>query len=316
MTRAILIVSTLFAMSVWSQQPQFRAATSWVRLEVSITDDRGAVQGLTANDLVVEDRGVRQRIRVEEVADAPLDLVLVAQPTASFTYTSGRYHSAMIDSDQVPRMVAGLEAFLDQVEDRDRVAVVLAGAPPIRLRKMESGRPLFDMDAFAGERHAAVFDGIAAAMTMFPESERRRALVVFTNAADSRSVLSMETLVRMAERLGPQLVLVGPAVKVDDTVISRAMTTSGVQIGEPVLGVLSGTVFPWPIQSLARRTGGITVNLGAGEPRRLIAALFERLRTQYILSYEAPPHKGWHPVSVTVNRRGATVRTREGYFVE
>jgi hypothetical protein len=44
--------------------------------------------------------------------------------------------------------------------------------------------------------------------------------------------------------------------------------------------------------------------------------MFTWLRTHYVISYEPPAGKGWHPVSVKVNRKGATVTVREGYFVE
>ena len=44
--------------------------------------------------------------------------------------------------------------------------------------------------------------------------------------------------------------------------------------------------------------------------------MFTWLRWRYVISYEPPAGKGWHPVTVKVNRRGARVSTREGYFVD
>jgi hypothetical protein len=301
------------------QQPQFKASVSAVRLEVSVTDERGAVRGLQADDFVVYDRGIRQVIRIEEVADAPLDLVLVAQPMSSIAYTSGRVivdQSYTVDSDQVSRVTAGLSAFLSQVQGRDRLGVVLAGAPPSRLRTLEFGRPSFDVTAFKGENYAAPFDAITVALREFPESDRRRALVAFTNAADFRSVVRIGTLAEMARRLGPRFVLVGTPVQVDEGVDVTARMASGLQIGDTVHGSVSGSILPAPLQLLARRTGGITVNLGAGDPSQLIERMFAWLRTQYVVFYEPPSGKGWHPVSVATIRRGAKVTVRDGYFVD
>ena len=301
------------------QQPQFKASVSAVRLEVSVTDERGAVRGLVHDDFIVHDNGVRQVVRIEESADAPLDLVLVAQPMSSIAYTSGRWirdHSYTVDTDQVSRVTAGLSAFLAEVQERDRLGVVLAGAPPTRLRSLELGRPPFDVTAFAGGNYAAPFDAITAALREFTDSDRRRALVAFTNAADFRSIVRFGALAEMASRLGPRFVLVGTTVKVDEATDASAQTSSGRQIGDTVRGSVSGSILPAPLQLLARRTGGITVNLGSGDPSRLVEGMFTWLRTQYVISYEPPAGKGWHPVKVTVSRRGAKVTVREGYFVD
>lgn len=304
---AIAAVLLSLGLATSTPQPQFRASASLVRFEVSVTNDRGAVPGLRDGDFVVLDRGVRQTIRIEESADAPLDLVLVAQPMGSVAYLAG---------DQVSRVAAGLSAFLGQVQERDRLGALVAGAPPARLRSLEFGRPSFNMDVFDGGLHAAPFDAIAAALREFVDTDRRRALVAFTNAADFRSIVSFERLAEMAQRLGPAFVLVGTPVRVASEFTTQALRAGGGTIGDPVSGVVGGHVFPVTLSLLARRTGGITVNLGSGDPTTLIEEMFAWLRTQYVISYEPPAGKGWHPVSVKVSRRGAKVTVREGYFVD
>lgn len=290
------------------QRPQFRSTTSLVRLEVTVTDDGGAVQGLRPEDFVVEDRGARQVIRIEESTDVPVDLVLVAQPLPSVAYTA---------AEQTSRVTAGLSAFLSQVQDRDRLAVFLAGTPPVRLRPLEFGRASFDVRAFSHGIYAAPFDAIAAALHELDHSDRRRALVAFTNAADFRSIIAFEGLAEIAKRLGPALVLVGTPVRVqEESTVYAQSFGNRVGIGDRVVATASGFVFPARLQLLARRTGGITVNLAGGDPTQLIKEMFTWLRTQYVISYEPPAGKGWHPVNVKVNRRGVRVTVREGYFVD
>ncbi|MBK9239311.1 MAG: hypothetical protein IPL75_03410 [Acidobacteria bacterium] len=290
------------------QAPQFRSATALVRLEVSVIDNGGAVQGLTSDDFAVSDGGARQIVRVEESADAPLDLVVVAQPIPSVAYTS---------AEQASRLTAGISAFLDQVQDRDRLGALAAGTPPSRIRVLESGRPRFSVDAFGQGRYAAPYDAISAGLREFVETNRRRALVAFTNAIDARSTTSFEALSEMTRRLGPAFVLVGSPIMIKDEVRAGASDSfRGRQIGDIAIGRVSGFVFPSSLQSLAKRTGGITVNLGAGDPAKIIAEMFTWLRTTYLISYSPPTTKGWHPISVKVNRRGAKVTVREGYFVD
>ncbi len=310
--KAVYVVALLVSLglSYGGQQPQFRASTSVVRLEVSVTNDAGAVQGLRTADFIVEDRGVRQTVRVEESRDVPLDLVLVGEPVAAVTY---------IAAGQSLRVTAGLSAFFAQVQERDRLAVVAAGTPPRRLRPLEFGPPAFDVSAFAaGGEYAAPLDAISAALLEFVPSDRRRALVAFTNAADFRSTTSFESLAEMARRLGPAFVLVGTPVKVAEQARVQAVLggPNGTPIGDEAVAAVSGYVFPAKLQFLARRTGGVTVNLGGGDPRSLMAKMFDWLRTQYVISYAPPPGKGWHPVSVKVARRGAVVTVREGYFID
>jgi len=290
-----------------SAQLQFKASTSLVRLEVSVTDDRGAVQGLRAEDFVVEDRELRQTVQVDASVDTPLDLVLVVQPLNAVAYTS---------SEQASRLAPGVSSFLDHVEERDRLGVFTGGAPPTRLRAFALGRASFDLESFVGGQYAAPFDAMASALREFPPSDRRQALVAFTNAVDFRSIIEFDTLADMARRLGPAFVLVSAPILVKDMIFSAAEGPGGRSMGVPVEATVSGYLFPRTLQLLANRTGGITVNLGDGDPKVLIKDMFTWLRTRYVISYTPPPGKGWHPVSVKVNRRGATVTAREGYFVD
>ena len=289
------------------QQARFGTSTALVRLEVSVTDNGGPVQGLSDDDFVVSDGGARQQVRVEESADAPLDLVVVAQPMASVAFTS---------TQQAPRLAAGVTALLDQIQDRDRMGALAAGAPPTRIRALEFGRPAFNVGAFGQGQSAALFDALSAGLGEFVETDRRRALIGFTNAIDSRSTTSLQALTEMARRLGPAFVIVGNPIFISDEVHVTAQTTAGKQIGVPEVAEVRGSVFPEALQALARRTGGITVNLGAGDPAKMIAEMFTWLRTTYLISYTPPAGNGWHPVSVKVNRRGAKVTAREGYFVD
>ena len=197
--------------------------------------------------------------------------------------------------------------------------MLLASAPPVRLRPLSFAKPRLTRPRSKVARYTATFDAITAGLGEFVPSDRRRLLVAFTNAADFRSTVSLEGLVQQTRRLGPAFVLVGSPTHIRQKLNVSAML--GDQFGgktELASGgaVVSGFVFPSSLQVLARRTGGITIDLGMGDPAEVIKSAFAWMRTRYVLSYEPPPAKGWHPLAVRVNRRGATVTVRDGYFVD
>jgi len=302
---ALMLPLSIAAMA---QQPQFRTAISQVRLEVSVTDARGAVRGLRATDFVVEDAGRRQVVEVEEVVDAPLDLVLVAPPLSTV---------AFIAADQTTRVEIGLKAFLARVEGRDRLGVVVASAPPRRLRSLAVSASSFDVAELrkGDESYSTSFDAIALGLRVFDDAERRRALVAFTQATDFRSVITLDGVAELAGRLGPPFVLVGVPVNVQRDVRASAVTTGGKEL-DSVTGHVSGSVFPAALERLARRSGGVAINLGSDAPAKLMDEMFAWLRTHYVLTYKLPPGSGWHPVNVRANRRGVKVRVREGYSIQ
>lgn len=305
--KLIALAAALFSALAASQQPTFRSTGALVRIEVSVTDDRGPFAGLRAEDFVLTDNGALQRPAVDELTDTPLDIVAVAQPLASLRQTS---------EHQPSRIAAGFSAFLDNIAARDRLGVLLASAPPARLRPLAFGKPLMDARTIEGTPYSATFDAITAGLGEFLLSDRRRILVAFTNAADFRSTVSLDALAQLARRMGPAFVLISSPTQVTQTVHVGATTRDGVAIGETATAQISGFVFPSTLDALARRTGGITIDLGKGDPASLIKNAFVWMRTRYVLSYEPPAGKGWHQVTVKVTRKGATVTAREGYFVD
>lgn len=295
------------AMGQATQQPTFRSTITYVRLEVSVTDEHGPVRKLREKDFVVTDSGSTQAVTVQELADAPLDVVVVAQPLRSISQTS---------QQQGPPIWTALSAFVGHLEDRDRLGVLTANAPPTRVRPLTFGKPDLDRGQFSGGQYAAVFDTITAALGEFVPTDRRQVLVVFCNGTDFRSTVSFEALAAKARRLGPAFVLVGAPARIVQQFGVSGQTTTGVPVGDPITVTVAGNLFPSTLSLLARRTGGITIDLGKGSPADLMKDAIEWMRTRYVLSYELPARTGWHPVSVRVNRKNATVVTRDGYSVD
>jgi len=235
--------------------------------------------------------------------------MLAAPPLAAVT---------LVAADQTNRFLAGVTAFLDQIQDRDRLGVVLAGAPPRPVRVLEQGRAgvATDFVKSAKDAYSASFDAIALGARMFDASDRRRVVVAFTNTADFRSALNADAVAELAKRLDNALVLVGLPVAINRTVTAVAETASASSAGMPVEGTIRGFVLPIALQDFAKLSSSQLINLGDPLPSVSMKRLFESLRTYYVVTYDMPEGKGWHPVKVTVKRRGAKVAVRQGYFVD
>jgi VWFA-related protein len=298
---------TAAAIGQATQPPTFKSTVAFVRLDVSVADDRGPIRGLRVEDFTVTDSGTVQKVSVQEFADAPLDAVVVAQPLRSIGQTSDQ---------QVAPLSTALSAWLGHIEDRDRIGVLTANAPPTRVQPLQFGKPALNLELFNGGRDAAVYDTITAALGEFVPTDRRQVLVVFANGTDFRSTVSFEALAEQARRLGPAFVLIGAPVWIDQRFYVAAQTRMGAPIGSRTDVTVAGNVFPATLRLLARRTGGVTIDLGKGDPRTLMKEAIDWMRTRYVVSYEMPPAKGWHPVTVRVKRGNAKVVTREGYTVD
>jgi hypothetical protein len=300
------VVLLSIAVGTTTNQVRFKASTALVRLEVSVTDDRGSVRGLTSSDFLLDDRGVRQTVRVAEFNDAALDVVLVAPPVSTV---------AFIAAGQTFRFGLGVKASIEQVQERDRLGIVLASAPPRRLRPLDVGRPLLDLKLFSEgtDYYSASYDAIAMGLRVFEPSSRRQALIAFTNAADFRSVIGVNAVTELASRLGPAFVLVATPVTIQQSVTGFVDERES---GNTIIGTVAGSILPAALEQLARKSGGVAINLGDGDPRLLMERLFTSLRTGYVLTYELANAKGWHPIKLRVNRRGTKVAVREGYFVD
>jgi len=309
--KAIGLVALLLGVGLaqQGQQPRFSTAVEMVRLEVDVSNEQGTILGLSSRDFEVTDNGRRQNVSVDELIDTPLDLAVVVQPLASI---------AQIAPGQLALISRAMTAFEELVEERDRVSLMVASAPPTQRRLLEAGPVKFDETALQGRTDAAVFDAMVIALASIaePTPGRRRALLAFTNGADFRSTTSFDRLTALARRLGPAFVVVGAPVPIREDMNAVLVTTMGRQLSDVAIATAFGTVFPISLRALARDSGGVAVNLGDGNPKELMEQALRRLRTRYEVSYPLPPGKGWHEVGVKVNRRGARVAVRPGYWVD
>jgi Ca-activated chloride channel homolog len=279
-----------------SQQKQknpIRVQTDLVSILASVTDAKGEpVIGLPETAFQLSEEGVAQKIvRFEPQTDRPLDLALMID-------TSG---SAAIEL-KIERDAA--EHFVEEVvRPNDRLAVFSFTSDVIQLsnfsddfKVLESSIRRVEMGADMG---TSLYDAVVLGSQAVRRqgADRRRALVIITDAGETTSVSKFDDARRAA--IAANVLLY--------TVVVRPMKSDAGW----------NTAGEHAIATITDSTGGAMyypTNLSE------LGAIFDRinqeLRTQYLLGYypnPTPPPGSDRHVAVTVNT-GDSVRYRKEYF--
>jgi VWFA-related protein len=234
------------------------------------------VAGLTAADFEIRDNGVPQRVDLLSPTALPLNVVLALDASASLDEQE-RGHLIAAGGRVVDALRDGDEAALLTFADRVTVRTALTGNQA-RLRELIA-RPI------AG-RDTALYDAAHAAMVIGTAGRGRPIVIVFSDGADTASVVTGETLIDSARRTGAVVCIVS--------------------LGD------RGSVLP----RLAETTGGVFVNeTSLDRVAARFGQILDSFRRRYLVSYTPTgvPREGWHTLSVRV-KGGGEIRARSGYW--
>jgi Ca-activated chloride channel homolog len=261
---------------------QFTSGVSLVEVYATVTDRQGEpVIGLTAADFHVAEDGVAQTISAFAAGEFPLAVAVGVDRSFSMAGKANRL--------AVAKTAAG--AFVRELRAEDQVMVMAIGSEtsvvaPLSADHEQARAAIERLDAWGT---TPLYDATLAALEAVQHAKGRRALVLLSDGTDRYSAVTEANLVEQARRRD---VLVYP--------------------------IAIGGTRPPVFAELATATGGRS--FFARDPRELapaLAAIARELRFQYLLGY-VPAHRGeessWHSIEVTVDRAGARVRARDGYF--
>ena len=275
------------------QKGPIRVTTDLVSILASVTNAKGEpVIGLDQSVFQLTEEGVAQKIvRFEAQTNRPLDLALMID-------TSG---SAAIEL-KIERDAA--EHFVEEVvRPGDRLAVFSFTSDVVQLSNFSDDAKVLENAIRRVEMGADMGTSLYDAVVLGSQSvrrqgqDRRRALVIITDAGETTSSSSFEDARRAAIASGALLY----------TVVVRPMKSDAGW----------NTAGEHAISTITDSTGGAMyypTNLSE------LGAIFDRinqeLRTQYLLGYypnPTPPPGSDRHVAVTVNT-GDSVRYRKEYF--
>lgn len=257
-----------------------------VQVNVSVTDRRGAfVGGLTRDQFQIKEDGVPQKIIHFADEEAPLEIVVAMDISASM--------GAAVDD-----LKLAVREFLSRLRPTDQVTViafneemfVLADRGSDQAARVEAVERL---SSFGG---TTLYDAIIRSVELLSKGTGRRSLVLFSDGEDQSSQSSF-------------------------AIVDRALKGSDATLFTVALGRgREQASLRETLEALAEPTGGRVIV--AERPSELGAAfgeLLNELTHQYLVGYESTNAKrdgAWRKLEVHIPGTNHRVRAREGYFAE
>jgi VWFA-related protein len=270
---SILVVATLAL-----QPPAFHSGVEVVTVDVSVTRADAPVAGLAADDFVVTDNGVRQRIDTVTAAQVPLSLTLVLDTSAS------------VAGERLDSLVEASERAVNELRPNDYVSLITFSsgvARPVALtRNFESVRSA--LPAIAGYGNTTMRDALFLALRATAPDTTRPLLLVFTDGLDTSSWLSEDDLLESVHRANA---------------VVHAITVGPYQ---PFL------------RQVTHDAGGRTWSASSNRDlQELFRRAIRDMRDRYVLTFtpSGVSRPGWHALSVKLSRTHGDVLARPGYWV-
>lgn len=285
--KRILVALLALAMSaplLAGQQPVFRSGVDVVRIDVSVMQGVKPVGGLTADNFIVSDNGVNQRLESVTLDRVPLSLMMVFDTSASLA------------GERMAGLIAAGNDLVKSLRPDDTAALMLF-SEPIRLAvpmATDRAQLLKQLSAIRANGATTLNDALFLALqlrTADPGASRPVALV-FSDGQDTSSWLTSAQVIEAARRSG--------------TVIHVVELSN----------MLRGT--PFAIELADAGGGRVWSATSARGLRELFGKVLEELRARYLLTYSPSgvDRDGWHDVKVTLKGARGDVTARPGYYAE
>jgi Ca-activated chloride channel family protein len=276
-----------------ADQAQFRADVDLVTLDACVRDPAGrVVAGLTADDFVVVENGVRQRVELFHAADdLPLNVVLLIDRSASM-------HGGKLD-----RARQAAAQFAASLRPADRLEIIAFNERATIVRAAEAATARLPLPALTATGATALYDAMMLAAHQLSRSRRirpvpqvRDVVIVLSDGEDTASVMGFDEVLPVMRRSGA--LVYGLSLRA-----GRHGDTLGAT---------------WPLQQLARDTGASAIAVPQLESLAALYAEIDReVRTLYRLAYVSTNGHAdgeWRTITVRVTNPQMRVRTRSGYY--
>ena len=183
-------------------------------------------------------------------------------------------------------------AFIDALKPADQVMVIAIGSETSVVAPLSTNHEaaIAAIDRLDAWGTTPLYDAVVSALAAIQSAKGRRALVVLSDGTDRYSDTTAGALVEQVRRRD---VLVYP--------------------------IAIGSARPAVFAELAIASGGRSFFLNDfRDLSSTLATIASELRSQYLLGY-APSRAiaaepSWHSIDVAVNRPGARIRARDGYY--
>ena len=278
----LAVAGGAMAMMVQSSQvPVFRSRADTVAVIVSVSRGSRPIVDLSSKDFEVLDNGVPQTVVQVDYDSVPIDLTLAVDVSGS---VKGSRFDALV------RAIERVEATL-RPDDTIRRLVFNESIRSATSGLFVSDKPGTRVDV-SGE--TSLRDAISVALIRTPSPTSRQMLLVFTDRADTSSILDASAVREVARASGTAVFAIA--------VTSPSSKSARVPF----------------LETLAEETGGRVSSIPSDEDlgASFLAAVHD-FRSTYVHRYEpnGVALAGWHDLAVRVRRPGTfVVRAKKGYF--
>jgi VWFA-related protein len=270
---------------------QFRSTVEAVNLSVVVTDKKGRfVPGLDAKDFVVLENRVPQELAFFTAEVTPVTLLLLLDASTSMRESVDGVKEAA--SNFVSKLWDGDQAIIADFNERVRFSSHFSD---------DIDRLVSTIQSLYPSGWTALYDSVLLSLEKVSEAEGRKALLVFTDGDDSRSV-------GFGSEASSKDVVEG----------ARASEVTIYSVGFEGRG-MGGGVNKGFLKKLSEETGGTAFfPKGIGDLNQSFEQIQDELHSQYRLAYVSSTQERsgeWRAIEVRVkDRDDLVVRTRQGYY--
>ena len=261
--------------------------SSVVLVNATITDAGGKPStGLKRAQFKIYEDGVEQEISVFETQETPFAAVILLDTSGSMEERVSLARSAAIN-------------FLDGLRADDTVAIYNFDTKVTLVQDFSNTRDItekvFDLKATG---YTALNDAIfKAAQELEKRTEKRKAIIVLSDGADTKSSRSSDKALKAANAANATIYTAD--MSPIDTGGTARMQSQGA------------------LKNYAEKTGGIFIPTPGGTAmRQAFANIVKELGVQYTLGYQSSNTKKdgkWRAIELKVLRPNLNIRTRKGY---
>jgi Ca-activated chloride channel family protein len=286
---ALFIILSLFPPAAPAQDEDevVRVNAELVLLNVTVTDAGGRyVHKLTHRDFKVLEDGVEQRVTLFSVEETPFAAAILLDTSGSM---EGRITLAR----------AAALRFLDGLREEDVASVYHFGSKVEQLSDYSPGRDLpplaYDLKS---KGMTALNDAVVrAASDLARRPEKRRAIIVLSDGADTKSAATPEKALNAA--------------------LAANATIYTVDMSDPHMNQAARMSAAATLKNYANRSGGRFVSKPGGRALdEAFTGILQELSNQYTIGYR-PQNTArdgrWRAIQLKLSRPELSARTRSGY---
>lgn len=265
-----------------------RVNTDLVVVNVTVTDSSGKyARGLERADFKLLEDGKEQTINSFSAEETPFAAVVLLDFSGSMESRVSLARAAAIH-------------FLDGLRDEDVAAVYSFDSKIEQLQEFSSSKDLAPVAFQKSAKGMTVLNDavLRAATDLSQRPEKRRAIVVLSDGADTYSSASMDKALKAALNAGATIYTVDMSSPADTNLQERPKGTAA-------------------LRNFANKSGGRYISTSGGQAlREAFQSIIEELGNQYTLTYQSTNRARdgrWRAIEVKLARDKFTARTRKGY---